>query len=366
MTIIARPKKATTNIIQVKKEKVMFKCVCCGIDKNQEKEYYKSNSLILKSTNSRMVVCRQCVVDLYTYLVGKHNDCKIALYFLCRLLDVYFESSLYYSAEQQANNSNSNIAQIYFQKVNSLPQYGSRTFSESTPLESDKNINIFETEIKLDTNEEDQRNKEDVIRMVGYDPFENDNPMDKKYLYNTLVDFLDESTLEDSFKLPIVIEIVKSFNQIDKLNQALTLMTSDISNVQNQVGGVKSLFETKDKIYRAILAMAKDNGISVNHATNKSKGAGTLSGIIKQLQEKGFMEVEVNLFDIETCEGMKQVADISNNSILKQLQFDENDYTFMINEQRNLLQNLQKKNIKLEEENRLLKIKIREGDIVNE
>ena len=366
MTIIARPKKATTNIIQVKKEKVMFKCVCCGIDKNQEKEYYKSNSLILKSTNSRMVVCRQCVVDLYTYLVGKHNDCKIALYFLCRLLDVYFESSLYYSAEQQANNSNSNIAQIYFQKCNSLPQYASKTFSESSPLDSDKNINIFETEIKLDTNEEDKRNKEDVIRMVGYDPFENENPIDKKHLYNTLVDFLDESTLEDSFKLPIVIEIVKSFNQIDKLNQALTLMTSDINNVQSQVGGVKSLFETKDKIYRAILAMAKDNGISVNHANNKSKGAGTLSGIIKQLQEKGFMEVEVNLFDIETCEGMQQVANISNNSILKQLQFDENDYTFMINEQRDLIQNLQKKNTYLEEENRLLKIKFREGDIVNE
>jgi len=398
VAFIPRVKKTVASTPQPKKEKVIFKCVCCGQEKNQDKDFYKSNSIILKANNQRMVVCRQCCIDLYEYLVKKYDDCKIALYFLCRLLDVYFESSLYYSAEQQANNSNSNIAlyflcrlldvyfesslyysaeqqannsnsniaQIYFQKVNSLPQYGSRTFSESTPLESDKNTNIFETEIKLDTNEEDQRNKEDVIRMVGYDPFENDNPMDKKYLYNTLVDFLDESTLEDSFKLPIVIEIVKSFNQIDKLNQALTLMTNDISNVQSQVGGVKSLFETKDKIYRAILAMAKDNGISVNHATNKSKGAGTLSGIIKQLQEKGFMEVEVNLFDIETCEGMKQVADISNNSILKQLQFDENDYTFMINEQRSLLQNLQKKNIELEEENRLLKIKIREGGIVSE
>jgi len=366
VAFIPRVKKTVATTPQPKKEKVMFKCVCCGIDKNQDKDFYKSNSLILKANNQRMVVCRQCVIDLYVYLVGKHNDCKIALYFLCRLLDVYFESSLYYSAEQQANNSNSNIAQIYFQKCNSLPQYASKTFSESSPLDSDKNINIFETEIKLDTNEEDKRNKEDVIRMVGYDPFENDNPMDKKYLYNTLVDFLDESTLEDSFKLPIVIEIVKSFNQIDKLNQALTLMTSDINNVQSQVGGVKSLFETKDKIYRAILAMAKDNGISVNHANNKSKGAGTLSGIIKQLQEKGFMEVEVNLFDIETCEGMQQVANISNNSILKQLQFDENDYTFMINEQRDLIQNLQKKNTYLEEENRLLKIKFREGDIVNE
>jgi hypothetical protein len=282
----------------------------------------------------------------------------VALYFLCRLLDVYFESTLYYTAEQQANNSGSSIFAIYLQKCNSLPQYSQKTFSESAPLDYEANKNIFETEMKLDTSDLDRRNQEDVIRMVGYDPFENENPADKKGLYNTLVDFLDESTLEDSFKLPTVIEIVKSFNQIDKINQALAIMTADIGNVANSVGGVKSLFEAKDKMYRALLALAKDNGISVNHANNKSKGAGTLSGIIKQLQEKGFMEVEVNLFDIETCEGMKQVADISNQSILKQLQFDENDYTFMLNEQRALLQEIQNKNIILEEENRLLKIKI--------
>ncbi len=367
MAIIPPRKTVANNKPQVKKEKILFKCVCCGEEKNQERDFYKSNSIILKATNQRLVVCKQCIVDLYEYLVKKHDNCKVALYFLCRLLDVYFDSSLYYSAEQQANNSNSNIAQIYFQKVNSLPQYLGKTFSESTPLEFEANKNIFDNEINLECNDDDNHNKEDVIRMVGYDPFENENPADQKYLYNTLVDFLDESTLEDSFKLPIVIEIVKSFNQIDKINQALAIMTADINNIQNNTGGVKTLLETKDKIYRAVLAMAKDNGISVNHATNKSKGAGTLSGIIKQLQEKGFMEVEVNLFNIETCEGMQQVADISNQSILKQLQFDENDYTFMLNEQRALLQDVQKKNIKLEEENRLLKIELnnRKGDVVN-
>jgi hypothetical protein len=164
--------------------------------------------------------------------------------------------------------------------------------------------------------------------------------------------------LEDSFKLPIVIEIVKSFNQIDKINQSLALMTTDIKNIQTNVGGVKGLLETKDKIYRAILAMAKDNGISVNHSTNKSKGSGTLSGLIKKLQEKGFMEIEVNLYDVETCEGIQQVANISNSSIMKQLQFDENDYAEMLSQQRKMIADLDSKNIKLEEEVRLLKVQL--------
>ena len=357
MAFIPRVKKTVATTPQPKKEKVMFKCVCCGIDKNQDKDFYKSNSLILKANNQRMVVCRQCVVDLYTYLVGKHNDCKIALYFLCRLLDVYFESSLYYSAEQQANNSNSNIAQIYFQKCNSLPQYASKTFSESSPLDSDKNINIFETEIKLENTEEDKKNKEDVIRIIGHDPFENENESDKKYMYNMLINYLDQDTISDSFKLPICIEIVKSFNQIDKINQALALLTADVNNIQSQTGGIKTLIEAKEKIYRSILAMAKDNGISVNHNNNKSKGGNTLNGMVKELNEIGLSAAEVNLFDLETCEAMKQIADFSNKSILDQLMFDENDYVDMISQQREMIKKMDDELIKIKEDYRLLKIK---------
>jgi hypothetical protein len=192
--------------------------------------------------------------------------------------------------------------------------------------------------------------------MLNYDPFEGENETDKRQLYNLLVDFLDESTLEDSFKLSAVIQIVKGFNQIDKINQGLALITSDINNLSSQVGGIKSLIDAKEKMMRAILNFAKDNGISENYSNNKSKGAGTLSGIIKQLQERGFTEADVNLFDVETAQGIKQVADISNESILKQLQFDENDYTDMITQQRELINELETRLKVCEEENRKLKV----------
>ena len=182
--------------------------------------------------------------------------------------------------------------------------------------------------------------------------------MDKKYLCNALVDFLDQDTVDDSFKLPICIEIVKSFNQIDKVNQALALMTADISNMSNQVGGVKSLVEAKEKIYRSVLAMAKDNGISVNHNNNKSKGGNTLNGTVKKLNEIGLSTAELNLFDLETCDAMKQIADFSNKSIVEQLMFDENDYTDMISQQRDLIKKLDDELIKLREDNRLMKIQI--------
>ncbi|MNG35621.1 hypothetical protein D3C84_1224090 [compost metagenome] len=46
---------------------------------------------------------------------------------------------------------------------------------------------------------------------------------------------------------------------------------------------------------------------------------------------------------------------MSNQSIISQLQFDENDYSEMVIEQREIIQDMDSKLTKLEEENRLLK-----------
>ena len=72
----------------------------------------------------------------------------------------------------------------------------------------------------------------------------------------------------------------------------------------------------------------------------------------------GFDDVKVNLFDIETSEAMKQIADISNRSIMEQLTWDSNDYTEMIKEQREKLLMLQDENGELKEQNRILQNQI--------
>jgi hypothetical protein len=109
-----------------------------------------------------------------------------------------------------------------------------------------------------------------------------------------------------------------------------------------------------------MLALAKDNGISVNNNNDKSKGGNTLSGINKKLNEIGLDSAELNLFDIETSEAMRQIADISNKSILSQLVLDENDYTNMLARQREEIEKLDKRCMKSEEDLRLLRIKLKE------
>ena len=63
---------------------------------------------------------------------------------------------------------------------------------------------------------------------------------------------------------------------------------------------------------------------SVNHNNNKSKGANTLSGKMKELRAIGLRSAEINAFDIGTCQGMMQVAEISERARHMQIGFDEN------------------------------------------
>mgnify|MGYP005827640981 CR=1 FL=1 len=320
------------------KNKTQPKRICEKCKKSlAETSFYKCDYSPL-FPDGRFHICNNCLSDL----MEKEDGYYIALMALHAmnkpmLMDLWNGSSR---------------PRDYFRQINSLGQYKGMNWSNS---DFNGNGNPNKQKEVIESSKFDSRDKTDVLKMIGYDPFEHESQEDKPRLYSMLVNFLDDSTLEDGFKLQAVVEIVTGFNQIEKINWAITNITNDPQKMSSNSGGVKTLVQTKKDILNSLVKLAEENGISVKHNNQKSKGAGTLSGIIKTLHEKGVDEGEVNLFDIETAKGMSQVADISNESIIKQLQFDENDYTEMLVEQRDLIQELEKKSKNLEEENRLLK-----------
>ena len=86
---------------------------------------------------------------------------------------------------------------------------------------------------------------------------------------------------------------------------------------------INKMADTSSKLMSIVNNLAKENGIAVNHNNNKSKGANTFSGKIKELRRIGLRSAEINAFDIGTCEGMKQVAEISEAARHKQIGYDE-------------------------------------------
>jgi hypothetical protein len=335
-------------------------CTECGLI--GEKNFYNSNSQTHHNFE-KLPVCKHCADRQYQKYYSKYEDSKLAIFYTCRKFDIYYDTSVYDGALNHSAAQGWSVFPSYMKQLNSFGKansYGS-CFDESSEFLDRVFIKSAESEVKKKVKEDEvknpnEQNKSDVIRMLGYDPFEAEDEDEKPMMYNKIIDFLDESTLDDGFKVLAIVEIVKGFNQIEKINRAINKLDGESASIK--ASEIKSLMTTKSSMMNAILAMAKDNGISVNHSTNKSKGAGTLSGIIKTLQEKDIRESDVNLFDIETLGGIKQVADISNQSILDQLSFDENSYTEMIKDQIVLIEEYRSKFEKTEEELRLLKIKM--------
>ena len=117
---------------------------------------------------------------------------------------------------------------------------------------------------------------------------------------------------------------------------------------------IKALQAAKRDLSSIITQMAAENCISLKNNRNAVKGENTWTGKMKKLKEMNLRAAENNAFDIETAEGMRQVADISNASIIKQLSLDESDYTDMLVEQRKMLTDLQRRVAIAEEKARLL------------
>jgi hypothetical protein len=309
--------------------------------------------------DSKYPICKQCIKkDLKLSDPLSQEAINSVKNVLLEMNRPFLYSQFVSSVEESARTGRELFGMYYKNIILNFKSYGWKDSEFESKVIDVEVIEQPATEIQ-ETIVVNNRDKDDVLRMIGYDPFEYENPNDKKQLYNRLVDFLDESTLEDGFKLQAVIEIVKGFNQIDKINQAITNITNDVDKLSTNSGGIKSLIDSKKNILASLIKLAEDNGISVKHNNQKSKGAGTLSGIIKTLNEKGIQSAEINIFDIDTCDGMKQVADISNKSIMEQLMLNENDYSEMIKDQRDMILNYEKRLTELEEENRLIKIKLK-------
>lgn len=240
------------------------------------------------------------------------------------------------------------------------------------------------TQVKINPVEEDKdtvdeinemylANKRKVIRDLGYDPFANEPEKEKPFLYNRLAGMLDDTTIEDMFKSGACVEIVKDYHQAEKLNDIISSYIQDRREASKNSGIIKNLTTTKKAIIDQALSLAKDNGISVNNNKNASKGGSTLSGKMNYLNKIGFRDARINMFDIETAEGMRQVAEISAKAQVDQIGFDDNAYETIQNIRREIVDECQRERDeavetarRLLEENIDLKNYLKEKGLMND
>ena len=357
------------------------RCIICGelkIMTETTKHFYKNLDPMCHSTAT--AICRDCATKIARRAMADgvekeptKDSVRQALFYLNKpFLDKVWDDAVNEFTNDNWLNKPEDVWKAYIRHIQNRV-YEGLTFMDSDGLttmkmEQEKN-RIAREEAKLskkdskylDTLSDDVKNtflanKKTTIRFLGYDPFENDPIEDQPVLYAKLVNYFDDSVRDDGLKLEAVIEIVQNFKNIKVINEVIDKQRRQLGTDPNLViSTISKLTDTKKKMVDSSLALAKDNGISVNHNKQSRKGAGTLSGIIKEMNEMNLDDIEINTFDYETSQAMAQVEANSIKNILTQLNPDENDWQREVARQADLLFKLQDERDKAVEYCRLLR-----------
>ena len=92
-----------------------------------------------------------------------------------------------------------------------------------------------------------EKNKADVIRLIGYEPFAEERINDQPFLYSQLVGFLDsnEDGNEDMMRVQACISIVRGFLQMQNLDNRIAKLMADPTSMEKNTSTIKSLQTAK-------------------------------------------------------------------------------------------------------------------------
>lgn len=330
-----RKKNISTTSQAATEAKEEYLCYCCGETKRKSSFYTTTDPFNSVGVNPFCKLCVEKIARNYNAKTGVHGEVtKASLCDALERIDLPYIERLWEASYNEVHDPSlthpkTNVWAAYIKNVK-LPQYNGMRWRDGDLFQSSDKDEPFDIqEHALDTDSEQyetyKKNKKAVINFVGWDPFK-DYPREDELplLYAQLLTFLDDDTKNDGQKLNAVIQIVKLFNQAEKINRAIDELQVDTKKIIANTSTVKTLREAASKAISDANALAKDNGISVNFNSNRSKGAHTLSGKMKDLVDLGLREAKINTYDIGTCEGMKQVALINEECRHKQIGYDEN------------------------------------------
>lgn len=343
-------------------EKVVTGAYCshCGKFKPKEEFYADPNN-----ASGVTFVCKKCAYDAAVKINSKTGEevvTRESIIDALKLINKPFIESLYVAAIKESNDrtiatQKKNAWTAMIKNVSSLQQYRGMTFLDSVFDDNTQPTVLIEKEKELDeeTVSMFEKNKRYCLANLGYDPFSSASEDDQPLMYSMLAGMLDESTNEDSVKRGACVEIVQCFNQCEKINQVINGLQYDVKNMPKNASTIRSLESTKKDTFNSMLALAKENGITINSSAKTTKGANTWTGIVKEMKEIHLRDAEVNAFDIGTSKGMAQIAELSNKAIINTISLDENDYTEMLAAQKQLIDDLNSKTDAALEEARILK-----------
>ena len=339
-----------------------YVCPHCGVLKKKTSYYTSTDPAVSIGIAFPCKDCAENIARRYDPKTGSYSDViESSLKNALMYLDKPFIKKLWDTAYDEVHDETlsqpkRNMWTSYIKNVTSLKQYRGLRWRDGDFDEAlvEAPHVVAEKDINPEVLSELEKNRKDVIRLIGYDPFDKEAEEDKPLLYAQLIGYIDgDGNNDDMTRILDCIEIVRGYLQLQKINDMSAKAFANLAKT-GQSGEIKNYMDTKKKLADVISQLAEQSCISQKHNKNSKKGENTWTGKIKMLKDLNLREAENNGFDIGTCRGMQQVLEISDASIMKQLALDESEWSDMVAEQREKIIELQSQRDIYKEINRIL------------
>ena len=253
-------RKATTKKSPVKK----YLCPYCNKEKSETDFYASSDPLVMTGRSTMCKDCAKKIARNWDERTKTFGDCtkasvQEALERLDRpFLEDLWDSSYFEYINEKNPHKKSNIWDSYIKNIVSLKQYKTLRWRDGDIFSNYKEAAIKEARREVgqelsedqkpknqEINEEYEKNRVDVIRLLGYDPFEKEPEEDKPLLYSQLIGYLDlGGDNDDMMRTSSAITIVRGFLQQTKLDDMIAKVMSS-PNVSSKAGEIKTYLESK-------------------------------------------------------------------------------------------------------------------------
>lgn len=333
-------------------------CTVCGSSTRVPgRSFYATSFAKNNAQNSGFsLICKNCIKEFYAQYFAETGNAYTALQICCHYLDIPY---IQQAAEKCLKGKSAVFPIPMYMKELLLPAYRKLSYADS----------IIETAYAMtpaETNEEKEKSwdKESLQNMsyikniVGYDPFDDSSltAEDRKFLFNTMAGYCPDSSIaNDSHKLNSIIVIVKHLLQANKVTE---LINRELAKPLNKQQDIDKLANIQKTFHQTIDRMAEKNNISKSKDTNQSS---TLTGRMQMLMQDEFRDIEVNMYDIEQSEQLLKLEKMSMEAVKEAIHLEDNDYSDIINEQREIIDRLNKENKGLAEKVRVLTNQLNAG-----
>ena len=292
---------------------------------------------------------------LYSHKYGDDGtQFKKAMFEYCFKHNIPFVGEIYDSVMKgQDDDLFDRLPHIYVETIKEDPRYKDITFFDQIHLENFEKI--YSEAITISSlSEDDKRNRQQILNIIGYDPFEKNPIEDKPQLYRDLTGMLTDSMRKDIPRAKAAVEVVTGYNNIrkyqDKVNQLINSGQSD-EDTQKQLDNLLGMIA---KIQTSVTSTSEKNGFS-SGKTLGNNGHGMLSDVMNTVDEHMYDPGITNFYDIATSQSIQQIADISFKSMFNQVKLTGQEYAEMLVEQNKIVREAQSRMRELKEALRIAK-----------